>query len=99
MQGSIQPLVPVEKSGLPNAEAGQSVVVERNAAREPAEGEFLAAKPLKLARGADALGRRIKPKRQQNARIDRRVARLALNRFDCRVKRRKIVNAQTVRAR
>ena len=74
-------------AAIPSSVTASSLIavmrlVQRNPAREPAIGQIAAAKPLKLASRTDAFGCRIKPKCQQNAWIDGRAARLALDGLD-----------------
>jgi hypothetical protein len=71
-------------------EVGQRLVVHAHAAAQPLEGEMLRAQAGHLAGAADPFDGGEQPKRHQDARIGRRMARTSLNRLDCRVERRQV---------
>ena len=80
----------VEHIGMGNAEVAEAVMVDRNAARQPAVGQVAFAQTVQLARRANALDGGEQPQRKLHRRIGRRPAGLALARRDLVVKRRQI---------
>lgn len=81
---------PVEQIAVVDPEVGQRVVVDADAAADPAVRVVLGAQPIERPSRADTLERRVQPVRGQDRRIDRRPARLALGRPDPLVHRPEI---------
>ena len=61
---------PVEHVDVADAEVGEGVVVDGDAAAEPAEGVVVAAQPGQGAGGADALQGGVQPQGDAQARVD-----------------------------
>jgi hypothetical protein len=61
-----------------------------HAAAQPLEGDMLLAQAGQMAGAADSFEGGEQPKRHQDARINRRMARTSLDRLDLRIQRRQV---------
>jgi hypothetical protein len=73
-----------------NPELRQRGGVHAHPAAQPLEADVLAAQPVQLARAPHPLDRGVEPKRQQKARVGRRMTGMTLDRFDRAIQRREI---------
>jgi hypothetical protein len=80
----------IQRRLMRHAEITHRVVIHRDAPADPAIRVMGIAEPIDFTRAADAVHRRVQPKRHQNLRIDRRPARAALTGADPSVERRQI---------
>ena len=78
----------VKHIGMRHAEVRKPVVVDRNAAGDPAIGQILAGQPVQFARRANPVHRRQKPQRKQHRRVGGRPTHRTLTRFDLVVEHR-----------
>jgi hypothetical protein len=80
----------LQRRSMPDPKIRQGLGVHANAAAQPLKRDMLIAQPRNLPRARHALDRCVKPQRQQDARIGRRMARTAFNRLDPHKQRRQV---------
>ena len=80
----------IEQLGRLHPEVGKGVVVHRDPAGEPAVGVVLGARPIERPGAADSLRGRVQPEADEDRRVDRGAATVALDGPDPRVEGRQV---------